>query len=224
MNLRGDLKPNEVLKLLSNYISIGKVSQWKCNFEKIEGNRTNQALYNVYQLIADNEGYGIDWAKKSAREINEELKAVFPEIGVDASILSFDAEDDNFDGQSSYQLWHLLYSAEEDYKISEEDKILYGNSSVALKRKLHTKYGFKPQYASMLANVSLQQDYGNLSTKAIRKIIPYLKEGSIYSRACALAGYNHSNSLTSEEQAKRALKPKLDFCKHLHFQSISPYI
>ena len=213
LNVRGDLKPNEILKLFSKEISIGKVAQWKCNFDKIEGNRTNQALYNVYQVIAENEGYGIDWTKKTASEINEELKAVFSDIGIEESILNFNAEHSSFDEQSSYQLWHLLYSAEEDYQISEEDKILYGNSSVALKRKLHKKYGFKPQYATILANISLQQDYGNLSAKAIRKILPYLKDGSIYSKACALAGYNHSNSLTAEEQANRVLKPKLDLLK-----------
>lgn len=213
LNLRGDLKPNAVLKILGKFLSVGKVSQWKCNFEKIEGNRTNQSLYNVYHTIAENEGYGFDWSKKSAKEINEELKAIFPEIGIDASVLNFDAERDDFDKQSSYQLWHLLYSAEEDNKISEEDKLVYGNSSVALKKKLHSKYGFKPQYASILANLSLQQDYGNLSSKATRKIQPYLKEGNTYSEACALAGYNHSNSLTAEEQAKRELKPKLELLK-----------
>ncbi|MCX2679006.1 type II CRISPR RNA-guided endonuclease Cas9 [Galbibacter sp. EGI 63066] len=213
LNLRGDLKPNDILKILGKFLFTGKVSQWKCNFEKIEGNRTNKSLYDIYQIIAENEGYGFDWAKKSPKEINDELKSIFPEIGIGTTILNFDAEQDDFDKQASYQLWHLLYSAEEDDKITDEDKLLYGNSSIALKRKLHTKYGFIPQYASLLTNISLQPDYGNLSSKAIRKILPYLKEGNTYSEACALAGYNHSNSLTAEEQAKRELKPKLELLK-----------
>ncbi len=122
LNLRGEQKPSAILKLLSKHIKLGKSSDWKCNFEKIEGNKTNQALYNVYQTIAEREGYGSNWA-----------------------------------------LWHLLYSAEEDDKITEEDKLIYGNSAVALKKKLAEKFGFKPDYTKLLANISLQQDYGKLA-------------------------------------------------------------
>ncbi|WP_298265435.1 type II CRISPR RNA-guided endonuclease Cas9 [uncultured Lutibacter sp.] len=206
------IKPDFVLKLISEYIEIGNVKEWKCNFEKIEGNRTNQALYAIYQEIAENEGYGFDWSKKSALEIKEELKAVFKEIGIKPEILDFDSnkEASEFDKQYSYQLWHLLYSAEDDHKISEEDKLIYGNSNVALKKKLHTKYGFKPDYAKWLANIKLQQDYGSLSSRAIRKILPYLQNGNEFSEACTMAGYNHSNSLTKEELDKRVLKDTLD--------------
>jgi len=215
LNLRGDLKSTSVLKLLSKFLDIGKTSEWKCNFEKIEGNRTNESLYNIYQKIAEYEGYGFDWSKKTASEITDELKTIFTEIGIDNSILDFDVEKEgvDFDKQYSYQLWHLLYSAEDDVKISEDDKLIYGNSNVALKKKLHIKYGFKPEYAALLVNISLQNDYGNLSSKAIRKIFPYLESGSIYSKACDLAGYNHSNSLTKEELENRELKPKLELLK-----------
>ncbi|UMB59232.1 type II CRISPR RNA-guided endonuclease Cas9 [Lutibacter sp. A80] len=207
LNIRGDLKANEVLKFLGK-----KPSEWKCNFEKIEGNRTNQALYNVYQQICEIEGYGFDWNKKTAIEIKDELKVVFPQIGIKSTILDFDTtvEGIDFDKQDSYQLWHLLYAAEDDGKISEADKIVYGNLNVNLKKKLHLKYGFKPEYAKLLSSISLQQDYSSLSTKAIRKILPYLQNGNEFSEACKLAGYNHSNSLTKDELAKRTLKDTLE--------------
>ena len=213
LNMRGELNPNDLLKILKPEIKIGKLSDWKCNFEKIEGNRTNVALYNIYQKISDFEGYGVDWKKKDARAIKEELALTFPEMGIEAGILNFDAEADDFTKQASYQLWHLLYSAEEDDKISEEDKLIYGNTSVSLKKKLNQKLGFKPEYGTMLANMFLVSDYGNLSAKAIRKILPYLKDGHLYSEACGLAGYNHSNSLTAEELSKRVLKPRLELLK-----------
>jgi CRISPR-associated endonuclease Csn1 len=215
LNLRGDLKATSVLKILSKFLDIGKTSEWKCNFEKIEGNRTNKSLFDVYQKIAEFEGYGFDWSKKTASEIKNELKTIFVEIGVNNSILDFDAEIEgvDFDKQASYQLWHLLYSAEDDVKISEEDKLLYGNSNVSLKKKLDTKYGFKPEYAALLASMALHNDYGNLSSKAIRKLIANLKSGNTYSEACALAGYNHSNGLTKEELENRVLKPKLELLK-----------
>ncbi|MDY3529463.1 type II CRISPR RNA-guided endonuclease Cas9 [Riemerella anatipestifer] len=208
LNLRGNLSQKEVLQILGL-----KDKEYKTNFpEGLEGNRTNAALFNIYQQIAENEGYGFDWSKKSAQEIKEELKAVFPQIGIQADILDFNAELDGkeFENQASYQLWHLLYSAEEDDKINEEDQIIYGNSAVSLKKKLCEKFGFTPEYAKWIANVSLQDDYGNLSTKAMRKIIPYLIDGNDYSEACALAGYNHSNSLTKEENDNRELLDKLE--------------
>ncbi len=44
----------------------------------------------------------------------------------------------------------------------------------------------------------------------MRKIIPYLIDGNDYSEACALAGYNHSNSLTKEENDNRERLNKLE--------------
>ena len=208
LNLRGKLSQNDILKLLNL-----KSKEWKTNYpDGLEGNNTNASFYNIYQKIAENEGYGFDWNKKTATEIKEELQAVFPQIGIDAEILNFNAnlEGKDFENQASHQLWHLLYSTEEDQKISEEDQIIYGNSAVSLKKNLVEKFGFKPEYAKWLANISLQQDYGNLSSKAIRKNIPFLQDGHDYSVACQLAGYNHSNSLTKEENDNRQLAEKLE--------------
>lgn len=209
LNMRGDLKPKDILSILSGSYNIGKKSAWRCNFEKIEGNRTNQSLYDVYQLIAENEGYGFNWNKKTAQEINEELLSTFPLIGIEKGVLSFQAMS-SVDKQPSYQLWHLLYSAIEDDKISEEDRLLYGSTSVALKKNLHHKFGFKPEYCKMLANVTLSDDYGNLSARAIRKILPRLKEGLRYDEACEQAGYNHSNSRTRADNLERQLKDRLE--------------
>ena len=207
LNLKGDLKANDLLKILEK-----KPKEWECNFSEIEGNRTHKELFLIYQKIAENEGYGFDWAKKSASSKKEELKAIFNEIGIKSTILDFDALKTAklFDKQDSFQLWHLLYAAEDDQKISEEDQQIYGNSNVALKKKLGAKYGFKPTYAKWLAQIPLQKDYGNLSARAIRKILPYLQEGHTYSEACKLAGYNHSSSLDRDERASRLLKNKLE--------------
>jgi len=192
LNLRGNLKASAILKLLKL-----DAKKWLLNFKEIEGNRTNEALYKIYQKIADFEGYGFDWSKKTTSEIKEELNAIFPEIGISNEILNFNSElsGNDFDKQEGYRLWHLLYSAEDDK---------------TLKQNLHKKYGFKPEYTSMLTNVSLQQDYGSLSAKAIKKIMPFLNSGNNYSEACALAKYNHSHSLTKEELETRPLKNKLE--------------
>ncbi len=40
--------------------------------------------------------------------------------------------------------------------------------------------------------LKLPSDFCNLSIKAMTKILPYLRQGNMYSDACSLAGYNHS--------------------------------
>ena len=60
------------------------------------------------------------------------------------------------------------------------------------------------EYARILTGLTFAPDYGNLSSKAIRKILPFMKDGNVYSLACEYAGYRHSaKSLTREELAAR---------------------
>lgn len=213
LNIRGRLNPNDILKIIGKYLNIGKVSFWKSNLKIVEGNDTNKALYEVYHEILVNEGYGYNWEKKSAREKFEEVSSVFAMIGIDTSILDFSSDRDDYDKQKSYQLWHLLYSSVDNEFVSEDDKIQYGNVDVSLKKILHKKYGFSIDYAKRIASINFNQDYGNLSSKAIRKIIPFMRSGKIYSDACLEAGYNHSKSLTKEELKNRNLKPRLELLK-----------
>lgn len=208
LNVRGKLKEKDILSLLKLNTKL-----WKTNFsEGLEGNNTNKALYNIYQSIAEQEGYGLDWANKTAKEIKTELIAVFNDAGIDSKILDFNVNlnSNDFYLQPSYQLWHLLYATEDDDNITQEDRIKYGNSNVILKKNLEKKFGFKPEHTKLLANIALEQDYANLSTKALKKIIPHLQVGNNYSTACALVGYNHSNSLNKEDNNNRVLKDKLD--------------
>lgn len=221
LNIKGNLKANQIIEILGN-----KPKDWEMNYTELEGNRTNQVLYNAYLKILEIEGYNedllklsdkddinVDELKTPASEIKEMVKAIFGVLGINTKILEFDAELEgkDFENQASYQLWHLLYSAEDDTKkYSQEDISLYGNDNIGLKKQLCAKFGFKPEHAKILANVVFQDDYGSLSTKAMRKVYPYIKENK-YSEACELAGYRHSkHSLTREELESRILKPKLD--------------
>ncbi|MCB0512713.1 MAG: type II CRISPR RNA-guided endonuclease Cas9, partial [Bacteroidetes bacterium] len=221
LNLKGNLKSERLIEILGY-----KPKEFKLNYTQLEGNRTNQALYNAYLKILEIEGYNEDLLKLSDKddininelktptaEIKSMVKAIFEVLGINTAILEFDAELEGkaFENQASYQLWHLLYSAEDDIKkYNETDILLYGNDNIGLKKQLCAKFGFKPDHAKILANVVFQDDYGSLSTKAMRKIYPYIKENK-YSEACELAGYRHSkHSLTKEEIESRTLKPKLD--------------
>jgi CRISPR-associated endonuclease Csn1 len=215
LNIRGNQKPKVILGILKKHGILNKVSEWKTNFEDIEGNRTNQALYNAFFKIADAHGYAHDWQKRSVLDIKNELKIVFTDIKINPEILEFDGTlpGKELEKQASFQLWHLLYSAEEDVKINEEDKIKYGNNDVGLKKNLQEKFGFNPEDTKRIASITFPQDYGNLSSKALINILPELQKGYEYSDACKKVGYNHSKSFNKEELEKRILKDKLEILK-----------
>ncbi|PUZ29378.1 type II CRISPR RNA-guided endonuclease Cas9 [Chitinophaga parva] len=211
LNIKGKLPKEKVLKLLGL-----PAKTYEANFTNIEGNTTQKALYNAYLKIleqARHEPYkllgldpekdelSVEDATTSVTVIKKGIAEAFTSLGINTAILEFNAElpGKAFEQQLSYQLWHLLYSYESDNSASGND---------TLQALLKTKFGFSPSQASILADVPLLSDYANLSAKAIRKIFPYIKVLN-YSEACAKAGYNHSASLTKEENEQRALKSHL---------------
>ncbi|EMY3584919.1 type II CRISPR RNA-guided endonuclease Cas9 [Flavobacterium psychrophilum] len=170
------------------------------NFKKIEGNRTNTCIYKAFEKILEVEGYEIDFSKMKPLEIKETVAPIFETLNINTVILDFDPsiQGNDFDKQPYYQLWHLLYSAEDDDKLKET---------------LKTKFGFKENHLPFLLNINLQADYGSLSAKAIKKILPHLMDGHIYDKACLMVGYNHSSSLTTAQNNDRVLKDTLELLK-----------
>jgi CRISPR-associated endonuclease Csn1 len=170
------------------------------NFKKIEGNRTNTALFKAFEKILEIEGYEMDFSKMKPFEIKEAVFPIFETLNLNTNLFDFDPalQGNDFDKQPYYQLWHLLYSSEEDEP---------------LKKTLINKFGFKENHIPFLLNINLQADYGSLSAKAIKKILPHLMDGHIYDKACALVVYNHSSSLTTEANDSRVLKDTLDLIK-----------
>lgn len=198
LNIKGNLKKETIIKLLGY-----NPKNWEMNYSELEGNRTNQALYDAYFKMFEMEGHEeINLSDISAYEAKEIISSFFRANNINSEILNFDAELEgkDFEKQASYQLWHLLYSYEGDNSNSGNE-LLY--------ELLKNKFGFKREFAILLANITLQSDYGNLSSKAIRKIFPFIKDNT-YDKACAMAGYNHSSSLSKEENENRELKPYLE--------------
>lgn len=69
-------------------------------------------------------------------------------------------------------IWHVLYSYDSDKKLAEfaRNRLLFDDAQVK---------GF--------LKIRLKQDFASLSLKAIKKILPYLRKGLIYSHAVFLA-------------------------------------
>lgn len=200
LNYKEKLSKAEAIKLLfSNQKGI------EINYKDLEGNKTQAALFKAYQTIIAMSGHGeYDFSKIPAEKVVEIVSGVFAGLGFNTDILRFDAnlKGKAFEQQPMFKLWHLLYSY-------EGDKSELGNQKLI--EKLTESYGFDKEYATVLAGVVFPEDYGSLSSKAIRKILPHMKDGLDYSVACEYAGYRHSkNSLTKEVIANKVLKDKLD--------------
>ena len=118
-----------------------------------------------------------------------DIEIADPETGEIAAQLIIDPA---FEQEPLYRLWHTLYS------ISDTD---------VLDRILERKFGINdPKMREKLTQIDFTMSgYGNLSSIAMRRILPYLRQGYVYSEACFMAGYNHSNSITREENLAREL-------------------
>lgn len=221
LNIKEKLKKTEILKLL-----YPKAKGIELNYAEVEGNRTQAALFKAYAKIVEATGHGdCDLAKMDADAIMGKVEPVFSAFGYNTGILHFDAEagldldakkqssdkaefsrqkseDKAFEQQPLYRLWHLLYSFEGDNSKTGNDKLI---------QKIAELVGCEPEYAKYIASISFSDDYGSLSTKAMRRILPYMKEGHTYSLACEYAGYRHSKrSLTKEEIENKVLKDHLE--------------
>lgn len=200
LSLKDKLSKTEALKLLyKNHKDLD------LNYKEIEGNRTQAALFKAYQSIILQSGHGErDFSKMQYDDIMELVTQIFSGLGYKTDMLTFDSgvEGKVFDKQPMYQLWHLLYSYEGDNSNTGNDSLVH---------KITELCGFEKEYAILVANVVLQPDYGSLSTKAMRKILHFMKEGHEYSLACEYAKYRHSKrSRTAEELDKKVYKDHLD--------------
>ena len=196
LSIKKELKKADVLKLLFD-----NANELDLNFSSIQGNITQAALFDAYKKIVEQSGHNIDVEKKPMKDIIKSIEEIFNALGYNSDILHFDS-DKELDKQLMYQLWHLLYSFEGDNSNTGNEKLI---------NKITELCGFEKEYASILANVTFQDDYGSLSAKAIRKILPYLKDGNQYDVACEYAGYRHSkSSLTKNEIENKILKDKLE--------------
>lgn len=112
--------------------------------------------------------------------------------------IDYRLEGNAFDKQPAMMLWHLLYAT------PEQDVLI---------AKLKEKFHFNEEQALAVARVKLVQDYSNLSVKAMRRLLPVMKDGLSYDQACVQVGYRHSDSETLEEREKRELSDRLEILK-----------
>ncbi|MBR5638674.1 MAG: type II CRISPR RNA-guided endonuclease Cas9 [Muribaculaceae bacterium] len=180
--------------------------EYSLNYKKLQGNITQVTLLNAYKNIVEMTGHDVDkFDKMDAENKLHLIKAVFDTLDAKNDFLTFNEGNSAEEMQQNamFKLWHLLYSYEDDNTPTGNGKLVEHISELT---------GLPHEYASILARVTFIQDFGSLSTKAIRNILPHMKnEGLVYSDACQAAGYNHSKqSLTKEEKENRELAGHLE--------------
>lgn len=87
----------------------------------------------------------------------------------------------NLSEEQKNHIWEVCYNAD-----SEEWLINYGK----------TRWQLSEEQAEKLTKVSFEKDYARLSQKALKKLVPLMKQGLDYAQACLQAGYHHSESAT----------------------------
>lgn len=198
LSIKKELKKSEILKILFN-----NPASLDLNFNSIQGNTTGNTLYQAFSAMIELSGHEPLDFKKPSTQLKSQARAIFESLGWNIEILDTQAYlDTPLDEQPAYLLWHLLYSFEGDNSATGETK---------LKEKLKTLCNCEAELVAPLMEINLDSDYGSLSAKAIRNILPYMKEGCRYDVACTYAGYRHSAaSLNKAEIEQKELAECLE--------------
>lgn len=95
-----------------------------------------------------------------------------------------------------FKLWHAVYSLQNADELAKTLREKFQITDEAVIEALCKIDFVKPGYA-------------NKSNKFIRRLLPYLMEGMMYSEACERININHSNSMTREEREQRPLSARI---------------
>ncbi|HPB25641.1 MAG TPA: type II CRISPR RNA-guided endonuclease Cas9 [Bacteroidales bacterium] len=169
---------------LLNILNLKKENVY-LNKQILKGIQGNNTFSEIHALIGDSEHLSFNFSIVPSRHEALLVDKKTGEIIEEKDALQIDP---SIEKEPLYQLWHTIYSI----KDLEE-----------CKKALIKCFAFDETTADKLSRIDFnKQSFGNKSNKAMRKILPYLMQGYNYSDACSFAGYNHSNSLTKDEQAK----------------------
>lgn len=184
MNKHEKLKANDLKTLLGI-----KSKEWQ--FGKAVGNglQGNTTYCTIEKALAKHKEYihllNFDLVCDSKEVVNVETGEIVEIKVIDAT----------FEKQPLYELWHVLYS------ISNIDE---------LKETLKNKFNIIDE--TVIDNLSqidfVKAGYSNKSSRAIRKVLPYMQDGMQYFNAKLMAGYNDV-ALTKEQNMTRELADRL---------------
>ncbi len=182
-NIKGTISRTDTIKTL-DYKPIRKFG---INFEGVLRDTTRAAWLRIFE----------------AHDLLE--AATHPDRG----ILNVDLCSEDAEQSTVYRLWHLLYSVENPDALRTAIEKLLTKAFKANKHQVSSEC-VQALARDLEENIAYSPDYGSLSVKAIKKILPHLREGYKYSDACKMVhkaeqakgrkvNYLHSHYETTEE-------------------------
>lgn len=190
---------NEKIMLsdVKHILELTDKSEWYCDNaikNGIKGNETKQAIIRALSSLPQSKIEEITRFNLEMEPTNifdEETGEVLIKIRK------------TYQREPLYRLWHIIYSIKKDTERKN-----------AIVKFLQSFGVGNDEVAQNLTNIDFTTPgYGNISAKAICRILPYMMEGIEYSEACEYVGANHSNSLTKEENENRELMDEIPHLK-----------
>lgn len=186
LNTTNAISETELFQLLGISKRDGYYSDRNVRKKGIQGNLTLSALLkalNGYDKA--NEILKFDLKIEPGNHLNKST----------GEIISIEQVSAKCEKEPLYQLWHTCYSIKD-----KEEKI----------KALIKRFQLPFEYANALAGIDFSAgNFSNKSAKAIRKILPALMKGHVYSTAMEIVGYNHSFSETVQEKQNKELQERL---------------
>lgn len=138
---------------------------------------------SILKLIKLNKNeYNLNYEDVSGNSTFVRLFSEFDKLGLSHILDGFDNPDCIFsDDHPLVKLWHIFYSLESDAQVI---------------KALEENFGIETEKGKILAQkIGFRPDYGSLSAKAIKKILPFLKDGIRYDSAVQKANYSHHSDI-----------------------------
>lgn len=178
------MKANDLKKILGISANDKEWTIDKAVSKGLTGNTTRTRLRKALSHFKREDLLRFDMQLTDSSFVNPETGEILHEI------------DPKCEQEPLYRLWHCIYSID-----NKED----------LAKALENQFGITNKEAIDNLNKIdfVKQGYGSKSAKFIRRILPYLQNGAMYSEACEIIGTNHSGSLTKAENAARQLLQRI---------------
>lgn len=182
-------------KKIASLLKLDKNAFYVTNYDhqnKIDGIKTYCKIFNIIKGKTILNYHFKEITEETLSDticINDELKKEFPKLKKnEITIQDF-----------LHTIWRIVFTEKRmDIRINN------------LKRKCE----LDDETAYKLANIGLEPGYASLSALAMKKMLPYLKQGHKYDKAALLAGYNHSkenNYNDNKDNKDNNNNKKLDF-------------
>ncbi len=170
------------------------------DFEDIAKQLAPKKQYKFYKAREKYpEDYLFNYSMKttvSGCPVSARFESIFGENWKELNIKHIRKADNKESYINIYDIWHVLYTFDSVEKLTEFAQ---------------EKLGLQDEKLKEFNNIHLKHDYASLSLKAIKKVLPYLREGLIYSHAIFLANMGNaiSQEIWSQEENRRIIQQEI---------------